>query len=79
MVVTQENPGGSWYRYWRATSARNARSPELMAAAIISLADAGRGRALGTAGRLRVQRQFTIDRMVDDYAREYDRILTPPA
>jgi hypothetical protein len=29
MVVTQLNPGGSRCRYWRATSARKARRPEL--------------------------------------------------
>ena len=29
MVVTQENPGGSWLTYCRATSRRKARSPEL--------------------------------------------------
>jgi glycosyltransferase involved in cell wall biosynthesis len=52
-----------------------ARSPEAIADAIVRIAalpDAGR--ALGAAGRVRVETMFTIDRMVGDYAREYARV-----
>ncbi len=52
-------------------AARNAGS---MAAALASLADPERRRRLGEAGRRRVESAFSIDRMVQDYAREYTRL-----
>jgi glycosyltransferase involved in cell wall biosynthesis len=54
----------------------DARSVDDMAAAILELTAApARGRVMGAAGRARVERAFTIDRMVDDYAREYDKLI----
>lgn len=51
------------------------RSAGALAGAIEALAvDRQRGRALGEAGRARVEKLFTIDRMVADYAREYRRL-----
>jgi L-malate glycosyltransferase len=48
------------------------RDPARMAAAILSLADDHRRRrALAAAARRRLEAWFTIDRMVDDYARSY--------
>jgi glycosyltransferase involved in cell wall biosynthesis len=48
------------------------RDPARMAAAIISLAEDDRRRsALAAAARRRLEASFTIDRMVDDYARSY--------
>ena len=53
-----------------------ARAPAEMAAALTGLATSPAERlALGRAGRGRVESAFTIDRMVDDYAREYQRLL----
>ena len=48
-----------------------------MAAAILELAGSPqRARtSMGAAGRARVERAFTIDRMVEDYAREYERLI----
>jgi glycosyltransferase involved in cell wall biosynthesis len=52
------------------------RDPQQMAAAILSLAaDSRRRRALAAAARLQLETSFTIDRMVDDYARTYRRLL----
>jgi glycosyltransferase involved in cell wall biosynthesis len=52
-----------------------ARSPEATADAIARIATLpDTGRALGAAGRVRVETLFTIDRMVGDYAREYARV-----
>lgn len=49
-----------------------ARAPADLAAAVVRLAaDAGLRRQMGAAGRARVEREFTIDRMVGDYARVY--------
>jgi glycosyltransferase involved in cell wall biosynthesis len=51
-----------------------ARSPNAIADALLQLAcSPNRRRTLGSAGRTRVETVFTIDRMVADYAREYDR------
>jgi glycosyltransferase involved in cell wall biosynthesis len=48
--------------------------PHSLARAIQELcADPDRAKVFGDAGRLRVDQQFTIDRMVEDYAREYER------
>jgi L-malate glycosyltransferase len=48
------------------------RDPAAMAAAIISLAEDRRRRnSLAAAARRRLETSFTIDRMVDDYARSY--------
>jgi L-malate glycosyltransferase len=48
------------------------RDPERLASAIASLALDQRQRAvMAAAGRRRLESQFTIDRMVDDYARMY--------
>lgn len=48
------------------------REPVRMAAAIVALARDQRRRAsLATAARRRLEASFTIDRMVDDYARSY--------
>jgi L-malate glycosyltransferase len=52
------------------------RSPERLASAITALAhDDYRRAALGNAGRRRVEQQFTIDRMVGQYASAYRRLL----
>jgi glycosyltransferase involved in cell wall biosynthesis len=54
----------------------SARSVDEMAAAILALAESpARARDMGAAGRTRVERAFNIDRMVEDYAREYDRLI----
>jgi glycosyltransferase involved in cell wall biosynthesis len=51
------------------------RDPAALATAIDELGrDRDRGRALGAAGRVRVDTFFTIDRMVSDYARVYTRL-----
>jgi glycosyltransferase involved in cell wall biosynthesis len=48
------------------------RNPERLAEAIASLAlDQRQRAALAVAGRRRLERSFTIDRMVDDYSRLY--------
>jgi glycosyltransferase involved in cell wall biosynthesis len=48
------------------------RDPVRMATAIVSLAhDPRRRAALAAAARRRLDASFTIDRMVDDYARSY--------
>jgi L-malate glycosyltransferase len=48
------------------------RDPAAMAAAVVSLAEDPRRRsALAAAARRRLESSFTIDRMVDDYARSY--------
>jgi glycosyltransferase involved in cell wall biosynthesis len=52
------------------------RAPEALAAALVELAGrAERRRALGEAGRARVESAFAIERMIDDYGREYERLL----
>jgi glycosyltransferase involved in cell wall biosynthesis len=57
-----------------------ARAPAEMAAALIGLSTSPADRlALGRAGRAHVESAFTIDRMVEDYAREYDRLLPTAA
>jgi glycosyltransferase involved in cell wall biosynthesis len=54
----------------------SARSPQQLADAISGLAASpAKRRALGLAGRAHVEASFTIDRMVADYAREYERLL----
>jgi glycosyltransferase involved in cell wall biosynthesis len=51
------------------------RLPEGMADAIVDLAHAPERRhAFAAAGRARVEACFTLDRMVADYAREYERL-----
>lgn len=51
-----------------------ARSPATVARALRRLAgDPAQRRALGSAARLAVERSFTIDRMVEDYAQVYLR------
>lgn len=51
------------------------RSAQALAMAIDELArDPGRCAVFGAAGRTRVTALFTIDRMVEDYAREYTRL-----
>jgi glycosyltransferase involved in cell wall biosynthesis len=51
------------------------RLPDAMAGALVELAGAPeRRRALGAAGRARVAACFSLDRMVADYAREYQRL-----
>jgi len=48
------------------------RDPERLAEAIVSLAhDHEQRAAMAAAGRRRLERSFTIDRMVDDYSRLY--------
>jgi glycosyltransferase involved in cell wall biosynthesis len=52
-----------------------ARSAAALAEAIVQLGhDPERRRAMGHAGRARVEHAFSIDRMVEDYAREYVRL-----
>jgi L-malate glycosyltransferase len=52
------------------------RDPQQLAWAILSLeADAGRRRALAAAARERLETAFTLDRMVDDYASMYRRLI----
>ena len=54
------------------------RSAEALAAAITALAaDPGLRARLAAAGRARVEVEFTIERMVEDYAREYSRLGSP--
>jgi glycosyltransferase involved in cell wall biosynthesis len=54
-----------------------ARAPGEMAVALTELASSPESRrALGQAGRARVESAFTIDRMIEDYAREYERLLS---
>jgi glycosyltransferase involved in cell wall biosynthesis len=51
------------------------RLPDAMADAMVELARAPeRRRAFALAGRARVEACFTLDRMVADYAREYERL-----
>ncbi len=51
------------------------RDPQAMADAMVDLARAPeRLRAFATAGRARVEACFSVDRMVADYAREYERL-----
>ena len=51
------------------------RLPDAMADALVELAgDPERRRALAAAGRARVAACFSLDRMVADYAREYQRL-----
>jgi glycosyltransferase involved in cell wall biosynthesis len=48
------------------------RDPERLASALASLAlDQQQRVAMAAAGRRRLESSFTIDRMVDDYARLY--------
>ena len=52
-----------------------ARSDHDLAAALLELASSPERRsAMGTAGRRRLEEQFTIERMVDQYSREYTRL-----
>jgi glycosyltransferase involved in cell wall biosynthesis len=54
----------------------SSRSPQQLADAISDLAALpAKRRALGMAGRARVEASFSIDRMVEDYAGEYERLL----
>jgi glycosyltransferase involved in cell wall biosynthesis len=47
-----------------------------MAARIVGLAsDPARAAAMGAAGRLRVERHFSLPAMVDAYRQLYDRLL----
>jgi len=49
--------------------------PDAMAAAISSvIAEPARAQALGEAGRRDVEGRFSIETMVDNYAREYERV-----
>ncbi len=53
-----------------------ARDPSTLAAALLALAaDPALRRRLGDGGRDRVEQAFTIERMVDAYAGQYDRLL----
>jgi L-malate glycosyltransferase len=62
-VLTEESDGGILVP---------CRDPERLAAAIASLAlDQRRRVAMSAAGRRRLESSFTVDRMVDDYARMY--------
>lgn len=48
---------------------------EAMSTAFVRLlGDRERARAMGAAGRRRVEERFTLDRMVDDYGRYFERI-----
>jgi len=50
--------------------------PPALAAAMLALArDPARRRAMGRAGRARVRAEFTLERMVDAYARMYRELL----
>jgi len=52
------------------------RSPAQIADAVLALAhDERRRTSLAAAGRLRLETSFTIDRMVEDYARAYRRLI----
>jgi glycosyltransferase involved in cell wall biosynthesis len=52
--------------------------PERLAAGIIALLDdADRRREMGAAGRLRLERQFTIATLLDRYTMVYERVLSP--
>jgi len=52
------------------------RNPDRLAAAMVALAaDPARRAALAAAARRRVETAFTIERMVDEYARAYRRLL----
>jgi len=54
----------------------SSRAPDALASAIIGLAQDPALRArLRSAARRRLEQSFTIDRMVDDYARTYRRLL----
>ena len=53
----------------------DARSAARIADALVSLTNEEDRRRLGARGRSRVLSRFTIPRMVDDYAREYERFL----
>jgi glycosyltransferase involved in cell wall biosynthesis len=53
-----------------------AREPQRLARAVIALAaDAARRTAMGADGRRRVETAFTLDRMVGEYARIYQRLV----
>lgn len=53
--------------------------PPALAEAIASLlADPERARAMGKAGRERVQREFTVDRMVEQHLELYERVIGAP-
>ncbi len=50
--------------------------PEALAEAILSLLqDPGRAEAMGEAGRDRIQREFTVDRMVERHLELYQRLV----
>lgn len=51
-------------------------SPEALGQALISLlSDRERAQTMGAAGRERVEREFTVDRMVEQHLALYDRLL----
>nr|CCF78701.1 Glycosyl transferase, group 1 [Rubrivivax gelatinosus S1] len=53
---------------------------DALAAGLVALAsDRGRSAAMGTAGRARVQAQFSLQAMVDAYRSLYDRLLSGSA
>jgi glycosyltransferase involved in cell wall biosynthesis len=55
-------------------------SPSHLADAVLELlADPGRRRAMGTAGRRRLEQQFTIGAMLDGYGKLYERVLSVTA
>jgi len=55
------------------------RDPAALAAAMIELLQSPeRARALGQAGRARVQAEFTADRMVEKTLAEYERLVGAP-
>lgn len=55
------------------------RTPSAVAAAILQLAsDPARRAGMGQRARTRVEQAFSIDRMVEDYAREYERLGARP-
>lgn len=51
-------------------------NPEALAGALIDLlSDCQRAKEMGAAGRARVEREFTVDRMVDQHLELYERVL----
>lgn len=51
-------------------------NPEVMAKAIVEMATSpAQARAMGQAGRLEAERKFSIQTMLDNYRRVYDRLL----
>lgn len=59
------------------TGALVENDPEAIAAAVRALLDSPeRARAMGAAGRRRMERLFTVDRMVENTLKVYDRVLS---